>query len=396
MSSIFVTLAVLAVAGLGVYFAIRLLAGAAVFVRNSLIEPGADLYYRLTYPERVLAANNNPQRKINTQTVEQRQWARRERRNPKVDVSPEMKAEVDRYNARMRQERQQAPPQQSGPDDNAPLIKPIERPAALTAEERERVWEELILPDTTKDELKAIQKLLLDPGLLEKDWGTKFALKGAILSGPPGTGKTTIAKALAKSAGYAFFTLDPATAQSKWVGESEKVIAALYNSARENAPAMVFLDEIDAFASKRTDTSGDAGGAGKARNSLVNQLLQEIDGFSSGDALVFTVAATNRPDTLDAALKSRLNYNIEVPLPTPEARMKILDLYLGGFFERGRLAPGMRAYLFDRTDGMSGRDIKNLAGNIPMMTFATGEKDANQEIIDRALERTMATEADAY
>jgi len=376
-------------------FAIKLLVGTAAFTRDWVFMPLGNMYYRLTYPERIREARNNPHRNINTMTLQERQSERSNRARKNINHQ-ELQEFREQHNERVRKERDPAAAERDGEDTSAPQFKPEVARTNLTAEEREKVWDELILPQSTKEELRAIQKLLLEPELLEADWGTTFALKGSILSGPPGTGKTTIAKALATSAGYAFFTLDPATAQSKWVGDSEKVIASLYQTAREHAPAVVFLDEIDAFASKRTDTSGDAGGAGKARNSLVNQLLQEIDGFNSGDAIVFTVAATNRPDTLDAALKSRLNYNIHVPLPTPEARMKILDLYLGGFFERGRLSPGMRDYLFERTDGMSGRDIKNLANNIPMMTFAAGKRDADKEIIDRALERTLSIEADAY
>jgi len=151
------------------------------------------------------------------------------------------------------------------------------------------------------------------------------------------------------------------------MGESEKVIAALYERARRSAPCVVFLDEVDAIASPRSAGS-DPGGAGRAQNSLLNQLLQELDGFYQSPEMVFTIAATNRLDNLDPAFKSRFGSQIEIGLPDDAARLALLKLYTQGYQDRLIYSLGR---LVIRSKGMGGRDIANLCQQAALYTFGT-------------------------
>lgn len=298
---------------------------------------------------------------------------------------------IERINA----EAAPKPPPQPAPATNQNATKrpeddetgpPIEAVPPPDPERAKHAWDELILPESVKLELQTIQGVLEDPIGFREAWGDKVGLpKGMILTGPPGTGKTTIAKALAASAGYSFYVITPADAKSMWHGKGEKRIKQLYATARRNAPAIVFWDEMDAVASKRTEGPGSS----QAHNSLVNQILQEIDGFETGDQVVFTAAATNRPDMLDDAIRSRLNYQIEVPLPIPEARQAMIKLYMGHFLDRCE-AP--LEGLVERTDGMSGRDIKNLAQAIAFACTANKTTTVTEKELALAFERVKTND----
>lgn len=333
--------------------------------------PLVRLYGSLTQPELYRAAHHSPR---HAERLEQ--------------LKAEPRADPAARSAPRRDEATAPDPQQgqADPREALPAIEAVAAPAADG--QGEKAWDALILPSDTKAELRNLQKLLADPTRLEREWGISFAYRGMILSGPPGTGKTSIAKAIAASAGYTFYAIDPATMKSMWIGQSEKIVKAVYEQARENAPAVVFLDEIDAVASKRGSADGDGGGAGRAANSLVNQLLQEIDGFQSGDKRVFTIAATNRPDNLDDALKSRLNYNVEVGLPDREARHGLLSLFLAPYLERDRIAVPIDE-LVDRSEGMSGRDLKNFADALPQIALSLDHEQADQTVVDQAFRRVL-------
>lgn len=214
-------------------------------------------------------------------------------------------------------------------------------------------WTNVILLDATKTELMTLQRILLDPNTYQKRWGIAPPT-GAILHGPPGTGKTLIARTLAENAGYAFFAPSPAELNNRYVGESEKAIASLYEQARRNAPAIIFLDELDSVAAGRSSTAGDTGGAVRGFNNATNQLLQEIDGFR-GRHDIFTVGATNRLDILDAAITSRLSMHIHIDLPDQPARAQLFTLYTHPFRERLTVDVNVLA---EKGKGLSGRDIQ--------------------------------------
>lgn len=215
-------------------------------------------------------------------------------------------------------------------------------------------WDRLILDDHTKRELQEIQRLVENPEL-----ATQMGLpplSGALLFGPPGTGKTTIAKVLAAEAHCNFYPLKGSDLVSKWVGDTERNIADAFARARDNAPSIVFLDEIDALAPSRG--GGDGGGYSTSSDRSVNALLQEIDGLGSRPG-VFVLAATNRPDVLDPALVrgGRLSRRISIPLPKADERLALLTqqtakMPLGSDVDLEQLAK--------TTEGKSGADLEAL------------------------------------
>jgi len=179
-------------------------------------------------------------------------------------------------------------------------------------------WDSLILPAGVTTQLPLLQALIEDP-----ERARRFGIDpptGLLLAGPPGTGKTTVAKVLAAQARTSFYPLSGADVISKWVGESERNIRQVFERARENRPSIVFIDEIDAIAGAR--------GEFQVHDSHVNQLLAEIDGVT-GQRGVFVVGATNRPDQLDPALLrgGRLSRTIYLGLPDEAGRLAILRLH---------------------------------------------------------------------
>jgi transitional endoplasmic reticulum ATPase len=208
-------------------------------------------------------------------------------------------------------------------------------------------WKRIILPPGVLAELRELQTILEDP-----EQCRRFGIdqpSGLLLAGPPGTGKTTIAKILAAEAACSFYPVSGADVTSRWVGESERLIARLFHRARDNAPSIIFIDELDAIGSGR----GELG----AYDRQLDQLLQEIDGMA-GQGRVFVVGASNRPDTIDSALLrgGRLSRTITIPLPDVEARRAILKLLTAAMPLHGVDLDELAA----DTDGFSGADLRAL------------------------------------
>ncbi|NJE60194.1 ATP-binding protein [Thermococcus sp. 21S7] len=178
--------------------------------------------------------------------------------------------------------------------------------------------------------------------------------KGILLFGPPGTGKTLLASAAAGSLNATFFSVKASNVLSKYFGESTKIISALYEVARERAPSIVFMDEIDALTTKR---SGDQS---EASRRMLATLLTELDGFQDkgSDVLVLTLAATNTPWDLDEAVLSRFPRRIYVPLPDEKATKEIIRINTRGLdiskLDLDAIAEESVRRLY------SGRDLKNL------------------------------------
>jgi transitional endoplasmic reticulum ATPase len=203
--------------------------------------------------------------------------------------------------------------------DEAALLSAIERHGG---EDRPTVehwtWDSLVLPPSTKAELQQLQAVIEDP-----EAARRFGVEppsGLLLAGPPGTGKTTVAKVLAAQARCSFYPVSGADVMSKWVGESERNIRQLFERARANRPSIVFIDEIDAIAGRRGDI--------EIHDSQVNQLLSEIDGIG-GQRGLFVIGATNRPDQIDPALLrgGRLSRTIVLGLPDEAGRLALLRMY---------------------------------------------------------------------
>lgn len=179
-------------------------------------------------------------------------------------------------------------------------------------------WDSLVLAPEIKSQLQQLQAVIEDP-----ESARRFGVDpptGLLLAGPPGTGKTTVAKILAAQARCSFYPISGADVMSKWVGESERNIRQLFDRARENRPSIIFIDEIDAIAGRR--------GHIESHDGQVNQLLAEIDGVS-GQRGVFIIGASNRPDQLDPALLrgGRLSRTIVLGLPDEAGRLAILRLH---------------------------------------------------------------------
>lgn len=243
-------------------------------------------------------------------------------------------------------------------------------------------WDDVVLPARTKRELRQMQLLLENPAL-SRDLGIEPPT-GLLLYGPPGTGKTTIARVLAHEAHCHFIATSPAEINSMWLGESEKSVKRLFDEARAKAPAIVFLDEIDALLPSRS------GGINQYSDKVVNQFLHEMDGLVR-NRRIFVVGATNRRDMLDPALLrgGRLSREIEIPLPDLPARRALFTLATA----TARLADDIDLDdLASRTEGFSGANIKavvNEAGLQALIRLSEADSDVprslSREDFDEAL-----------
>ena len=242
-------------------------------------------------------------------------------------------------------------------------------------------WDDLILPADVLGELQQVEALVADAAM-----ATRLGIeppRGILLTGPPGTGKTTIARVLAAQARCSFYPVSAADVRSKWHGESERSIQRLFERARANRPSIVFIDEIDALGSTRR-------GEGEPGEGQLTQLLVEMDGMDDASG-VLVVAATNRPDILDPALVrgGRLSRTIEIGLPDQAGRLALLQHFTRRMPTVGvDLAAAARA-----TEGMSGADLKALcqqAGvNALVRTRELGDVEASVEILAEDVARAI-------
>ncbi|HEX5496384.1 MAG TPA: ATP-binding protein, partial [Mycobacteriales bacterium] len=224
-------------------------------------------------------------------------------------------------------------------------------------------WDRLILAEDVKAELRQIQAMIAHPERA-RQYGVDVP-SGLLLAGPPGTGKTTIARVLAAQAGCSFYPRTAADLTSKWVGESEAGVVRLFARARDNAPSIIFIDEIDAIAGARSDT-----GSSYADRTLT-QLLAEIDGMTDQRG-VFVMAATNRPDLLDPALLrgGRLSRTVTIPLPDRDDRRGLLALFSATMPLHG-VDLGLLA---GWTDGFSGADLEALCQHAALRAMVAAQR----------------------
>jgi len=224
----------------------------------------------------------------------------------------------------------------------------------IVAERPNIKWEDIAGLETAKDQLKlAVVLPAKFPQMFSED---RPPPRGILMYGPPGTGKTHLAMACASACTSTFFQVKPSDIMSKFQGESEKHVAKLFEVARQKAPSMVFIDEIDAFFGKR---SKDEGGSSRAVKNVFLQSMEQFMNQQKAGKMCLVLGATNMPWDLDDAFLRRFQAKIYIPLPDIDGREYLLKLVLGE--TKHDLRPEDFRVLAKQTDGFSGSDIKNLA-----------------------------------
>ncbi|CAA9573392.1 Cell division protein FtsH [uncultured Synechococcales cyanobacterium] len=234
--------------------------------------------------------------------------------------------------------------------------------------------------EEAKEELQEVVTFLKKPERFTAV-GAKIP-KGALLVGPPGTGKTLLAKAIAGEAGVPFFSISGSEFVEMFVGVGASRVRDLFKKAKDNAPCIIFIDEIDAVGRQR---GAGIGGGNDEREQTLNQLLTEMDGFE-GNTGIIIIAATNRPDVLDSALlrPGRFDRQVIIDLPTYKGRLGILDVHA----REKKLAPEVSLEaIARRTPGFSGAELANLLNEAAILTARRRKEAITPLEIDDAIDR---------
>ncbi|MFG2893816.1 ATP-dependent zinc metalloprotease FtsH [Streptomyces sp. NPDC048248] len=237
--------------------------------------------------------------------------------------------------------------------------------------------------DEAVEELHEIKEFLQEPAKFQAV-GAKIP-KGVLLYGPPGTGKTLLARAVAGEAGVPFYSISGSDFVEMFVGVGASRVRDLFEQAKANAPAIVFVDEIDAVGRHR---GAGLGGGHDEREQTLNQLLVEMDGFDVKGGVIL-IAATNRPDILDPALlrPGRFDRQIAVDRPDMQGRLEILKVH-----QKGKpVAPDVDlTAVAKRTPGFTGADLSNVLNEAALLTARSDAKLINNHFLDEAIDRVVA------
>jgi len=237
--------------------------------------------------------------------------------------------------------------------------------------------------DEAVEELQEIREFLAEPAKFQAV-GAKIP-RGVLLYGPPGTGKTLLAKAVAGEAGVPFFSISGSDFVEMFVGVGASRVRDLFEQAKANAPAIVFVDEIDAVGRQR---GAGVGGGNDEREQTLNQLLVEMDGFD-GDSNVILIAATNRPDVLDPALLRPGRFDRQVPVEAPDlkGREQILRVHAQG-------KPLVKSVdlkaVAKKTPGYTGAELANVLNEAALLTARSNAQLIDDRALDEAIDRVMA------
>ena len=227
---------------------------------------------------------------------------------------------------------------------------------------------------------EAVGGALIDPALYA--YTRAKAARGVLLYGPPGTGKTLLAKAIAGEAGVPFFSISGSEFVEMFVGVGASRVRDLFRKAKESAPCIVFIDEIDAVGRQR---GAGIGGGNDEREQTLNQLLTEMDGFE-GNSGVIVIAATNRVDVLDSALlrPGRFDRQVVVDLPTYNGRLSILEVHA----RNKKIAPEVSLpVIARRTPGFSGASLANLLNEAAILTARRRKEAMTMQEVEDAMDR---------
>lgn len=238
-------------------------------------------------------------------------------------------------------------------------------------------WEKVRLEQEKKDKIMEAINSFLQAG------DDKKARRGMIFSGPPGTGKTLIAKSLASEKQCYFLAPTLAELKGEYIGQSSAKIKKIFDRARANEPTIIFIDEADTVFPSRALGSGETDSFAM---DMVNQFLQEIDGAKTGLQKIFVIAATNRPESIDDAIKSRLGQPEEIPLPTKAIRKLIFEDNFSESDVRFELTGKIfEEFILNKSEKMSGRDIMNfvkiLKETASRRNISIGDNEETLELI---------------
>ena len=236
--------------------------------------------------------------------------------------------------------------------------------------------------DEEKDELVEIIDFLKNPRKYN-EIGARVP-KGVILFGPPGTGKTLLAKAVAGEAGVPFFSISGSDFVEMFVGVGASRVRDMFKTAKQNAPCIIFIDEIDAVGRQR---GAGMGGGHDEREQTLNQLLVEMDGFN-GNTGIIVMAATNRPDVLDPALLRPGRFDRQITISNPDVRGR--EAILKVHARNKHIDPSVKLDgVAARTPGFSGADLENLLNEAALLAARENRKVINHQDIDEATDRVM-------
>lgn len=255
--------------------------------------------------------------------------------------------------------------------------------ARLLNQDNNRItFEDVAGVEESKEEVQEIVEFLRDPSKFQKLGGRMPS--GVLMTGSPGTGKTLLAKAIAGEAQVPFFSISGSDFVEMFVGVGASRVRDMFDQAKKNAPCIIFIDEIDAVGRQR---GAGIGGGNDEREQTLNQLLVEMDGFEGGEGII-VIAATNRPDVLDAALMrpGRFDRQVNVPLPDIRGREQILKVHM-------RKTPIGRsvdpAIIARGTPGFSGADLANLVNEAALFAARASKKLIEMDDFELAKDKVM-------
>jgi cell division protease FtsH len=236
--------------------------------------------------------------------------------------------------------------------------------------------------EEAKDEVQELVEFLRDPGKFQR-LGGKIP-RGVLMVGSPGTGKTLLAKAIAGEAKVPFFSISGSDFVEMFVGVGASRVRDMFEQAKKHAPCIIFIDEIDAVGRSR---GAGLGGGHDEREQTLNQLLVEMDGFEGTEGII-VIAATNRPDVLDAALlrPGRFDRQVVVPLPDVRGREQILKVHMRSVPVGDDVKPALIAR---GTPGFSGADLANLVNEAALFAARANKRVVNMEEFEKAKDKIM-------